>query len=296
MLKSEAVEIGIKFVKNNVEGATFAPITNNERVTFTYTNKEGEERSGKVEAGQGSWNSPHSLFIHFNYHRTRNSNDNHFAVRRKIGDALNKLHSDKKAIDRLAEILELVEETFEVKKTEDSRKNKEKNFADTIKPQLKTLGYNARFGSAHQYHGEGHKLCSSVSIKSQKVEFKVDVDDIELIKRLKAVCDSYASEQAEPKLEEPQQVEDSQPFETDFSYIYKEDESDPEGGKTKEELVALIKVHNGKVTKFVERGQSGGNPDFYVSFPDKQQFVTFFVELWGKDFYNEYYGFMYGEV
>lgn len=84
-------------------------------------------------------------------------------------------------------------------------------------------------------------------------------------------------------------------FTTDFDYIYKNENND-DGGKTLPELTELVEKHNGKIENLIENGEGGGNPQFFVKFPSKDKFVEFFVELWGKEFYNEYFGFTYGEV
>ena len=86
------------------------------------------------------------------------------------------------------------------------------------------------------------------------------------------------------------------PFTTDFDYIYSDTSEGEVRAKTKEELINLIQSHGGTLDDFEECGVGGGNPQFFVSFPSKEKFVAFFVELWGKEFYNDEFAWMYGRV
>ncbi|MCY9864934.1 hypothetical protein OTK49_20680 [Vibrio coralliirubri] len=190
MDNKSAINAAIKFLNENLNLFAYEELRDNSSsitTTFSYRTKTGETRNGRLNVGSSVTYSTKKRYVVVEFYGSKKYRANAVdcLVRKQITSGLK---FDKKTKDRLDSVLSFIEYTFEQELVITERENNTKNFKETMMRELNQIGVNITYGSHFEKLND---ISTEIEIKDRTVKFSATTNDIELLRKLREVCESH---------------------------------------------------------------------------------------------------------
>lgn len=191
MDNKSAIEATLKFLSDNVKAFAYEEPRECGKglaTTFSYQNDAGNVRNGRVRIGKLTYGSRHNnVSIEFNSARKFEAKAAYCWVRKQIpfsGD----IKFDKKTKERLEAVVSFIEYTYEQEMLITQQENASRDFKASMTDSLSKIGVNITFGTASERLSG---TSTEIEVKDRVAKFTALTDDVELLRKLREVCENH---------------------------------------------------------------------------------------------------------